>query len=123
LKEERISPTAWIWVHAHAVKNIQGLLAAAAKGAWLEFDGLTVASLQHHMNLLHEMKQRGHLRQILLSHDRDAFPFQESPRPFETLFTTLIPALKRAGYTQAEIWQLTIENPANAFTLKIKAIS
>jgi phosphotriesterase-related protein len=40
-----------------------------------------------------------------------------SLRPFTTIFQKLIPALKATGFTQKEIDQLLIKNPAKAYAV------
>jgi len=64
---------------------------------------------------------------VLLSHDAGWYSIGEprggSFRPFDTLFTKFIPALKEEGVTEDEIRQLTITNPREAFTIRRRALS
>lgn len=121
LQQEGVHPSAWIWVHAHNVKDNQALLSAAQQGAWIEFDGIQEKSVERHLELVNLMKKHGHLNQVLLSHDGNSFRYGDRPfKPYESLFTHFIPRLKQAGYTQQEIHQLTTKNPAQAFAVQIR---
>jgi phosphotriesterase-related protein len=133
LKAEKISPQAWIWVHAHEATEIKDLLEAAAQGAWISLDGIRTfhysngkkqgsQTLDKHLSYLQALNKAGYLNQVLLSHDGSSFPAGgvDSKRPFDTLFTAFIPMLKAAGFTEAQIRQLTVTNPAKAFTLQVR---
>jgi phosphotriesterase-related protein len=121
LREHRVSPAAFIWVHAHGARD-DDIFAAADRGAWLSFDGLNPSSVTRHLQLCTLMKRRGHLKRVLLSHDAgwydpakpDGGPF----RPFDLLFTTFVPLLQQNGFSTDEIDQLTIRNPAEAFAIR-----
>jgi len=64
-----------------------------------------------------------YLQQVLLSHDGSSYPQQgKSKRTFEVLFTTFLPMMKGAGFTDDEIRQLIVENPANAYSIKKRLI-
>ena len=41
-------------------------------------------------------------------------------RPFDTLFTSFIPALRDAGLTNEEIHLLTVRNPGQAFAIWVR---
>jgi predicted metal-dependent phosphotriesterase family hydrolase len=43
-------------------------------------------------------------------------------RTFETVFTLLLPALKNAEFTADEIEQLTVANPARAFSMDVRKV-
>ncbi len=121
LKQEGVSPEAWIWVHAHGVEQMDDLVRAAEEGAWLEFDGLGAETIARHLELVSEMKRRGFLNQVLLSHDGNSFtPGERPPRPYEALFTTFIPALKNAGFSDEEVNLLTRKNPGRAFGVRVR---
>lgn len=134
LKEESVSPKAWIWIHAHKVKNGEDLLHAAEQGAWISLDALRTANyyeqrtkisvtLERHLELLKLVKEHGYLHQVLLSHDGSSYPQAgKSKRTFETLFTAFIPMMKGAGFTDEEINQLIKVNPQNAFTIQKRLI-
>jgi phosphotriesterase-related protein len=67
------------------------------------------------------MKKHGYLNQVLLSHDGNSFRYGDRLfKPYESIFTDFVPGLKEAGYTDREIMQLTVVNPSNAFTIKVR---
>lgn len=125
LREHRVAPSAFIWVHAQGARDDE-IFAAADRGAWLSFDGLNPTSLTRHLQLCQQMKKRGHLRRVLLSHDAGWFdpakPNGGEFRPFDLLFTTFLPLLKENGFSAAEIDQLTIANPADAFAIRTRPL-
>lgn len=134
LKDEGVSPKAWVWVHAQAVDNAGPLLKAARRGAWISLDGLRTpnflngfadssSTVLHHFELLSAFKREGLLDHVLLSHDGSTYPPDGTPkRPLDTLFNTFIPMLKAGGYTDGEIQQLTEVNPANAFAVNVRKL-
>lgn len=121
LREEGVSPEAWIWVHAQNVDDLDALSDAADQGAWIEFDAIRPDTIEQHVALTQAMKQRGHLGRVLLSHDGSSFPPEgTAPRPYDLLFTTFIPALQAAGFSDDEVRLLTVENPRRAFTVRVR---
>ena len=130
LKEEKVNPTAWIWTHANKVETIDALLPAARAGAWISLDGVRETQkpdstsppedevMARHVHYLKTLKQQGFLRQILLSHDGNSFPRGGPIRPYDAIFTTLLPRLEEEGFTSSEVWQLLVANPARAFTIR-----
>lgn len=121
LKTQGLSGNAFLWVHAQGATD-DALFAAAERGAWLSFDGLNVATLPRHLHLCREMKQRGLLGQVLISHDAGWFdpakPQGGTFRPFTLLFDAFLPLLRSEGFTAAEIDTLLIKNPASAYSLR-----
>ena len=129
LKEENVSPEAWVWIHAQNVKNDKDLLFAAEKGAWISLDALRTVdyyenrnsvgtTVERHLELLMMLKSNGYLNQVLLSHDGSSYPQQgKSKRSFEVLFTTFIPMMKAAGFNDEEVTSLIVENPKRAYTI------
>jgi len=134
LREEGVSPEAWVWVHAQAVDNAEPLVKAARQGAWISLDGLRTrnylngfadssSTVMHHYNLLSALKREGLMDRILLSHDGSTYPPNGTPkRPLDTLFNTFIPMLKAGGFTDEEIDRLTVSNPARAFRIEVRKI-
>lgn len=134
LEEEKVSPTAWIWIHAQNVKDGNDLIFAASQGAWISLDALRTANyyeqrsnvpitVERHLELLLLLKEQGFLNQVLLSHDGSSYPQKgKSKRTFEVLFLTFIPMMKSAGFSDEEIHQLTVINPRNAFMIKKRLV-
>ena len=84
----------------------------------MEFDGLSQASVTRHVELVGLMKAEGLLGHVLLSHDAGWYQVGEPGggqfRPYDTLFTTFIPALKAAGFADAEVRDLIVAHPRQA---------
>jgi phosphotriesterase-related protein len=125
LRDHRVSPSAFIWVHAQGARDNE-IFAAADRGAWLSFDGLNPSSVTRHLQLCVQMKKRGHLGRVLISHDAGWFdpakPNGGEFRSFDLLFTTFVPLLRENGFSDAEIDQLTIANPADAFSIRTRPL-
>ena len=125
LEREGVDPSAWIWVHAQAEQDVMRHVEAAQRGAWVEFDGLHPNRVERHVALVLNMKEHGVLPHVLVSHDagwyRVGEPGGGTFRPYDTLFTDFIPGLKNAGFTEAEIHQVLVKNPAEAFSIGVRA--
>ena len=125
LEEEGVSPAAWIWVHAYGERDRMRHVEAARRGAWVEFDGLNPVRSDLYVALILNMKEHDVLHRVLVSHDAGWYHVGEPDggtfRPYDTLFTTLIPGLKNAGFTDAEIHQIIVKNPAEAFAVRVRA--
>jgi len=122
LKTHHVSPSGWIWTHAHVLSTNEPLLKAAKIGAWISFDGYHVQKQERFLSGLHAMKQAGYLDQVLLSHDGDGYP-EKGKMPSRLsldLLTDFLPALLKSGFSQADIQQVTVTNPSNAFAVKIR---
>ena len=70
------------------------------------------------------MKGRGLLGRVLLSHDAGWYHVGEPGggefRPYDTLLAEFVPALRAAGLTEAEVHRLTVDNPRDAFTIRVR---
>ncbi len=124
LREEGVSPQAWIWVHAQNERRRDLHRRAADLGGWVEFDGVGPDSLDRHVELVLFMKEHGLLHRVLISHDAGWYAVGEPGggtfRPLTTLFEQFLPALKTAGLTDEEIRRLTVENPARALAIQVR---
>lgn len=124
LKNEGVSPEAWIWVHAQNEKDKILHVLAAKRGAWVEFDGYGEGKEQEYYEMLLNMKQNQMLHRVLISQDAGWYHVGEENggnfKPFTPLFNKLIPFLKEHEFRQEEIEQLVIKNPQNAFRIKIR---
>jgi phosphotriesterase-related protein len=112
--------SAFIWVHAQSERDDSFHDLAVRRGAWLEFDGISPASVARHLELVQRMKHQGRLDRVLVSHDAGWYHVGEPGggqfRPYTTLFTDFIPGLQRAGFSDAEVRQLLVDNPRRALT-------
>lgn len=124
LKENRVSPAAFIWVHAQNEKDISQYVKAARDGAWISLDGLREDNVQQYLEMLSDLKKEKCLHRVLLSHDAGWYDPSKADggefRGYTTLFRKMIPALEQEGFTETEIIQLIQENTANAFAIGVK---
>ena len=112
-------PRAWIWIHAHSLPEPDPALHAARQGAWISLDGLSAATSEHILGMLLTLRDAGFLSQTLLSHDGDSYMNGES-RPYHYLLTDFIPKLQANNFNDAEIQQMIVDNPANAYAAQVK---
>lgn len=128
LREEGVAGQAWIWTHAQNETDNEQHKKAAEAGAWIAFDGVNANEkrLARDLEHLKAMQKYGLLDHVLLSHDagwyRPGEPNGGKFRPFVDLFETVLPALKKSGFTQDEIDLMTLENPKRAFAIGVKEI-
>jgi phosphotriesterase-related protein len=110
-----IPPSAFIWVHAQNEKDRDLHVRAAARGAWVEFDGVGPESIDAHVALVANLRDHGHLSRVLVSQDAGWYNVGEpnggTPRPYTLLFERFLPALRKAGFSKAEERQLLVDNP------------
>jgi len=112
------APRAFIWVHAQNEKDRAYHLQVARAGAWVEFDGIREAALDWHLECVEHMKKAALLGRTLLSQDAGWYHVGEPQggnyRGYTLLFREFLPRLKAAGFSDGEIDQLMVENPARA---------
>jgi predicted metal-dependent phosphotriesterase family hydrolase len=133
LKEEGVAPNALIWVHA---QNDSGRiqLEAAKRGAWVSVDGFGEKQRERYKSFLEALRAENLLNRVLLSHDHFwsvegqgehgtlKLHSGDAAMAFESIFTHLLPELRAAGFADADIRQLTIKNPAEAFTIRVRKL-
>ena len=127
LNEMGVSPEAFVWTHAQG-GTLEGYLQAARLGAWISLDHITAGgpngdgNIDWYVQTLSELKARGMLDHILLSHDAGWYNVgQENGgayRGYTDLFTDLLPRLRARGFSQADLDLLLKENPAKAYALR-----
>jgi phosphotriesterase-related protein len=124
LKNERVSPGAFIWVHAQNEKDHSNHIKAAEMGAWVSLDGINDDNIEEYVSILKNMKDNNLLNRVLLSHDAGWYhPGEENGgdfRGYATLFKKLIPRLKEEKFSDTEINNLLVNNPASAFLIKVR---
>jgi len=120
-----VHPSAFIWVHAQG-KGHDNHLKAAKQGAWVELDGVSENSYVDHAQQAQAMKEAGFLEQVLVSCDAGWYRVGEPDggqyRSHAVLLEKFVPELKKLGFTQAEVDQLLIKNPAQAFPIRKRLI-
>ena len=126
LRGEGVDASAFIWVHAQAESDQMACLRVAEQGAWVSFDGYGPDETARYVEVAKSLRGKGRLRQLLLSHDagwyRPGEPDGGEFRPFDSLFKTLLPAFKEAGFSAAEIDQIMVRNPQSAFGVRIRRV-
>lgn len=124
LDKEGVSPDAFIWVHANVEDDLSKVVQAAQKGAWISFDNLRDETVDEFLYKVKVMKKNNLLDKVLISHDAGwydpAFEDGGEYRGYITLFEKLIPALENDNFTESEINQLIVANPANAYGIKVR---
>jgi phosphotriesterase-related protein len=120
LAEAGVPLSSFIWVHAQSETDGAVHAKAASRGAWVEFDGISPKTVDRHVALVLALRQAGYVDRVLVSHDAGWYRVGEPNggefRPFDTLFTAFVPALKAAGLTDADVTRLLVDNPRRALT-------
>lgn len=132
LGELGIDPSAFIWVHAQS-GTIEGNKKAGKAGAWISLDKVANRpdlkpddpnSIGWYADRIIKLKEEGLLENILLSQDSGwydpAKPGGGQFNGYTDIFDFLIPELKSRGFTDSEIDQLLVKNPAKAFVIKVR---
>jgi phosphotriesterase-related protein len=126
LRKEGVNPEAFIWVHAQAEKDLDNHIKAAKMGAWIELDGLNGENVEEYVKMLRNLKDNNLLDHVLLSHDAGWYRPGEvnggEYRGYTDLFEKLIPQLMKEGFSEKEIKQILVINPARAFTVRVRKI-
>lgn len=119
-----VSSDAFIWVHAQEEKDLSKHVKAASQGAWISFDGIREDNAEEYVEMLLNMKSNNMIKKVLISHDAGWYsPGEEhggSFTPYEAIFTSLIPQLRKRGFKLEDTDSLLIQNPLNAFLISVK---
>ena len=109
----------FISIHTQAEQDFGLHLAVAERGAWIEYDNLGTGPDEDHIARILKVLAAGKGKQLLLSHDRGwydpALPGGGTPKPYTHLSLEILPRLRAAGVTDAQILQLTHANPFEAY--------
>jgi phosphotriesterase-related protein len=126
LAEERIGPSAYVWVHAQNESDRRVHLELAEAGAWVELDGVGPGSLADHADAVADLARRGHLGRLLVSQDAGWYHVGEPGggdyRGYSFLVEKLVPALRERGLTAAQVETLLVANPARAFAITVRSL-
>jgi len=135
LRKNGVHPSAFIWVHAQR-GTLESNIEAAKEGAWISLDNVRNRpnlkagerfSIDWYADRLKELKDNSLIHRVLISHDSGwydpAKPGGGTINGYTDIFKYLIPALKMRGFTDSDIDQLLIKNPAAAFTINIRKIN
>ncbi len=125
LGEERVAPSAYVWVHAHNEQDRRIQVELAAAGVWIELDGVGPRSLAAHADAVADLVRRGHLAQLLVSQDAGWYHVGElgggSYNGYAFLLEKLVPALRERGLTATQVETLLVTNPARAFAIGVRS--
>lgn len=125
LKEEGVSPTAFVWTHAQH-GSPEAHVEMAQKGVWISLDNTSAdsARVEQRVAQLQNLKTHGLLDHVLISHDagwyRPGEPDGGRFRGFTSLFTHLLPKLRAQGFQENEIEWMMVQNPQRAFAIRIQ---
>lgn len=123
LNDNNVKPDAFVWVHAQQEKDQSTFKKAAASGIWVSLDGIGWGDLPVYTEALSALKNENLLHRVLIAHDAGWYKPDEKDGGefigYTDIFTKLIPALTTKGFTDEDIDQLLIKNPAAAFSLAI----
>jgi predicted metal-dependent phosphotriesterase family hydrolase len=126
LKKEGVAGSAFIWVHAQSEPQTEKHFKAVEQGAWVEYDGISEASLDKHINLVKRMIERGFIHRTLVSQDAGWYNVGEpgggNYRSYKTLFTHFIPELKKSGVPEAQVRKLLVDNPKAALLPRVRSL-
>lgn len=126
LKKGKLSPSAFIWVHAQTETDRSYFVKAAKDGAWVSLDGLDDDNVNTYADHVDFMKKEKCLDRVLISHDAGWYepgkPGGGNFRGYTPLFLKLIPELRKRNISEAEIQTLIHQNPKNAFTVAVRRL-
>lgn len=118
LQAAGVPASAWAWVHAQNEVLASEHLRVARRGGWISFDGFRPGQAAKYVALLAPLRDAGLLGQVLVSQDAGWYtagvPGGGEFKPFDPILLELRPALRRAGFSAAEVDMLFIANPARA---------
>jgi phosphotriesterase-related protein len=122
LKAEGVDPRRFIVGHIDERPDIDVLAQLAAEGCFIQFD---VIGKEHWLldetraELVHALIQRGYVRHLLLSHDRnrDHEMRYSGNTGYCHIFERFLPRLRRLGVTDEQIRTMMVANPARALAI------
>jgi phosphotriesterase-related protein len=126
LEEEGVDPGRVVIGHQDSYPVLDHYLSLIERGASIEFDflGMSFSAVEEHgearvIDLLLELLHRGHADRVLLSQDvcHTSQLRHYHGNGYVYLQTSFLPRLRERGVAQAEIDQMTIENPRRVLTI------
>lgn len=134
LAEAGVSPTAWVWTHSQA-GSLETQIEIGNQGAWISIDNFNYdpegeagerGNLEWFVQRLTDLNEAGLLHKVLISHDAGYYNPDEAGggdfRGYTDIFEHLLPALKENGFTEEQIDQLLIQNPQQAYGIRVRAM-
>ena len=121
LEREGADPGRFIFVRADVETEERYHLQVAARGAWVEYDQLKQEEEARSLQLIRSMVDAGYSERLLISHDAGWYNVGEAGggqvRGYEYIPQRFVAQLRDAGCGEGQIHQLTVTNPARAFSL------
>jgi phosphotriesterase-related protein len=125
LQQMKVHPSAFVWTHAQAEPDRSLHVKAAKAGAWISLDGIGWGDFEKYAESIDNLKSAGLLNKVLISHDAGWYKPGEKDggdfKGYTNIFTSLMPLLKSKEFTEKDIQQLLIKNPAEAFAIRVRA--
>lgn len=119
LEKNGVPPKKWIWIHAQNEPDLKYHVQIAKRGAWISFDGINNKNVDEYIGRLKKMKSENLLKRVLVSQDAGWYnigqPGGGKFRNYMDFFTHFLPALKKSGFTDQDVYTLTEKNPAEVF--------
>lgn len=126
LNKYKVASSAFIWVHSQVEKDDSMREKAARLGAWISLDGVNEENTGEYVKWLEFFRQRSLLHKIIVSHDAGWYtpgkPGGGEIRGYTAIFRNLIPALRNSGFSEPDIRQIFVKNPAEAFAIRKRMI-
>ncbi len=121
LQQNNVSADAFVWVHAQAEEDKSNHIKAAQNGTFVSLDGIGWGDFENYADSIEKLKNSNLLHRVLISHDAGWYkpgePDGGTFTGYTNIFTKLIPLLKNKGFTDSDVEQLLIQNPAKAFAI------
>jgi phosphotriesterase-related protein len=129
-KEEGVDLTRVIIGHSGDTTDLTYLEELVGNGSYIGMDRFgidTILSFQDRVATVAKMCERGHANKMVLSHDAACFnhwlPERQLPAVLPRwnylhIHTDVIPALRKAGVTEAQLNTMLVENPRRIFEVQ-----
>ena len=119
MEEMGLDLSRFIWIHAHREDDFSINLDLAAKGVWIEYDGIGWEADDPFIDRIHRFIDAGFLDQLLISQDHGWYEPAKGTtsviRPYTYLMDHFIPNLRSSGIADAAITKIFRDNPVRAF--------
>jgi len=124
LQQMGVHPSAFVWTHAQNEKDKTQHIKAARLGTWVSLDGIGWGDFEEYADFIDNLKRAGLLNKVLISHDAGWYKPGEKDggdfKGYTNIFTELMPLLQKKGFTENDIQQLLVKNPAAAFAVRVR---
>ena len=126
LKEMKVHPSAFVWTHAQVEQDRSLHVKAAKAGAWISLDGIGWGGFDKYADSMDNLRLAGLLNKVLISHDAGWYkPGEKDGGEFvgyTNIFIELLPLLKKRGFSDNDIEQVLVKNPAEAFGIRVRKV-